>query len=159
MLYVFVEEENAWDLLKKAVRRVWGLTELPAVERLPGGKPVFARRPELCFSLSHSGPLSLCALSDRTVGADIEQLRPRSPGLPAYVFRGEDHRRYQALGGDQDAFYTLWTEKESVVKYTGEGLRALRRAQVPAGCVLTRLSGPGWRGAVCGHGPAALWGQ
>ena len=39
-----------------------GVQQMPAVERAPGGKPYFPDRPELCFSLSHSGPWALCAL-------------------------------------------------------------------------------------------------
>ncbi len=151
MLRVFVTEGNAYALLGEAARQVWGWETLPEIARLPGGKPFFPAHPAFHFSLSHSGTLALCALADRPVGADIEVIRPRSAGLPAYAFRGAEYDRFLALGGDWDAFYTLWTEKESILKYTGEGLKALRRAALPAGCVLTGLSGAGWRGAVCGH--------
>lgn len=151
MLYVFVEEGDAHALLERAVERAWGWKALPEVARLPGGKPFFPDCPDRHFNLSHSGPLALCALADRPVGADIEVIRPRSAGLPAYVCKGEEYERYLALGGDWRAFYTLWTEKESILKYTGEGLQALRRAALPAGCVLTNLSGEGWQGAVCGQ--------
>lgn len=151
MLRVFVGEGDAWELLRGAVKQVWGMDELPSVVRLPNGKPVFAQYPKLHFSLSHSGRMALCALSDRTVGADIEMIRPRREGLPNYVFRGAEYQRYTQLGGDWPAFYTIWTEKESIVKYTGEGLKAIKRTFVPAGCEITCLSGQGWKGAVCGH--------
>lgn len=151
MLRVFVGEGDAYALLAGAVRQVWGMDALPEISRLPGGKPVFPGCPHMHFSLSHSGPLSLVALADRPVGADIEVIRPRSAGLPAYVYKGAEYDRFLALGGDWPAFYTLWTETESVLKYTGEGLKALRRAALPEECVLTNLSGAGWRGAVCGH--------
>ena len=58
-----------------------GLEQMPAVERAPGGKPYFPDRPELCFSLSHSGPWALCALGDGPVGADVETVRPRREAL------------------------------------------------------------------------------
>ncbi|MGN0968993.1 MAG: 4'-phosphopantetheinyl transferase family protein [Oscillospiraceae bacterium] len=151
MLRVFVGEGDARELLARAVRQTWGLDALPEIARLPGGKPVFPNYPDLHFNLSHSGTLALCALSDRPVGADLEVIRPRSAKLPAYVYKGAEYDRFLALGGDWNAFYTLWTEKESILKYTGEGLKALRRAALPAGCVLTGLSGSGWKGAVCGH--------
>ena len=156
MLQVFVGEGDARELLTRAVQKVWGLDTLPEVTRLPGGKPVFANHPNFHFNLSHSGTLALCALSDCPVGADIEVIRPRSTKLPAYVFKGAEYDRFLALGGDWDAFYTLWTEKESILKYTGEGLKALWRAALPVGCVLTNLSGEGWRGAVCGHERTAI---
>ena len=134
MLRVFVGEADAYALLAEAALQVWGMAALPGIARLPGGKPVFPDHPDQHFSLSHSGGLALVALSDRPVGADIEVIRPRSPGLPAYVCRGAEYDRFLALGGDWPAFYTLWTEKESLLKYTGEGLKALRRSALPAGC-------------------------
>ena len=149
MLHIFVEEGDAWALLARAVRQVWGMEELPETVRLPGGKPVFAQFPDCHFSLSHSGALALCALSDNPVGADIERVRPRRSKLPAYALQGVEYERYLALGGDWPAFYVLWTEKESILKYTGEGLKAFRRCALPPECALTHLSGAGWRGAVC----------
>ncbi len=151
MLRVFIGEDNAWELLRRAARQVWGMETLPEIVRLPDGKPVFADFPHCYFNISHSGSMSLCALSDKPVGADIEMIRPHRDGLPAYVFKGADYDRYLSLGGDWPAFCVLWTEKESILKYTGEGLKALKRSQVPAGCVITHFSGEGWKGAVCGH--------
>lgn len=156
MLRVFIEEGNTWDLLKRAAGQVWGFAELPEISCQPGGKPFFVSHPECHFSLSHSGELALCALSDKPVGADLELIRPRRAGFPAYVFRGAAYERYLALGGDWGAFYALWTELESIVKYTGEGLRAWRRAEVPAECVISPLSGDGWRGAVCAQEPLTV---
>lgn len=156
MLCVFVKQGDAYALLESAVRLVWGWDALPELSRLDNGKPVFSRYPDHCFNLSHSGGMALCALSDRPVGVDIEIVRPRSTEFPAYVFKGEEYERYMALGGDWEAFYALWTEKESILKYTGEGLRAWRRAELPTGCVMTSLAGESWRGAVCGHETALM---
>lgn len=150
MLQVFVDEGDAYALLERAIRQTWGLERLPEIARLPGGKPFFPGHPDRHFNLSHSGSLALCALADRPVGADIEVIRPRREGLSAYVFKEKEYDRFLALGGDWDAFYTLWTEKESILKYTGEGLKALRSSVLPPECVITNLSGAGWRGAVCG---------
>lgn len=157
MLRVFVGKGDARELLAHAAGQVWGFAELPEISCLPGGKPVFAAHPDCHFSLSHSGALALCALSDRPVGADLELIRPRRAEFPAYVFRGAAYERYLALGGDWSAFYALWTELESIVKYTGEGLRAWRRAEAPAECVISPLSGEGWRGAVCAHEPVLTY--
>lgn len=151
MLRIFVGEMDAYELLTRAVKMVWGMNALPAVERTEGGKPFFRDYPHLHFSLSHSGALVLCALSDAPVGADLEMIRPRKEKLPAYTFRGADYERYLALGGDWNAFYTLWTEVESIIKYTGEGLKAYRRAVLPKGCVISNLSGEDWRAALCAH--------
>ena len=149
MLRVFAAKMDAYELLSRAVKLVWGMDALPEIAHAQGGKPYFKDCPERHFNLSHSGQFALCALSDTPVGADIEVVRPRKEGLPGYTFKDADYERYLALGGDWDAFYTLWTEVESIIKYTGEGLKAYRRAELPAGCVLTNLSGDGWKGAVC----------
>ena len=151
MLRVFLSQGNAYELLSWAVSQVWGMDSLPDIIRTEGGKPYFKDCPDRHFNLSHSGDLAMCALSDAPVGVDIEVIRPRKEGLPWYTFKGEDYERYLALGGDWEAFYTLWTEVESVIKYTGEGLKAYRRARLPEGCVISHLSGDGWKAAVCGH--------
>lgn len=156
MLRVFIGTGDAYALLKDVVGQVWGWDALPEISRLSDGKPVFTDHPDCHFNLSHSGEMAFCALSDRPVGADIEIVCPRKSEFPAYVFKGKEYDRYLSLGGDWNAFYTLWTEKESIIKYTGEGLKAWRRAQLPEGCVMTNLSGEGWRGAVCGHEPAKI---
>lgn len=153
MLRIFWAEGDAHALLERSARLTWGWERLPPLERLPGGKPAFVGLPGRQFNLSHSGGLALCALSDGPVGADLELIRPRHAHLPARLFQGGDWERYQSLGGDWPAFYTLWTEVESIIKYTGQGLRSWRQAAVPAGCTLTNLSGPGWRGAVCAGEP------
>ena len=155
MLHVFQGEGNALELLTYAVRQVWGFEKLPEISRLPDGKPFFMRYPDCHFNLSHSGEIVLCALSDQPVGVDVECICPRREGFPEYVFKGSDYERYQALGGDWAAFYTLWTEVESIIKYTGEGLKAWRRARTPEDCVITNLIGDGWRGAVCAHETAS----
>lgn len=151
MLQVFLSKGDAYELLARTVKRVWGMESLPEIARAEGGKPYFKDHPEWHFNLSHSGEFALCALSDAPVGVDIEVIRPRKEGLPAYSFKGENYERYLALGGDWEAFYTLWTEVESIIKYTGEGLRAYRRAELPDGCMITNLSGDGWKGAICAH--------
>ena len=153
MLRVFLSQGDAYDLLARAAKAVWGMESLPEILRAGGGKPYFKEYPERHFNLSHSGEYALCALSDAPVGADLEVVRPRKENLPAYTFKGENYERYLALGGGWDAFYTLWTEVESIIKYTGEGLKAYRRAQLPEGCVISNLSGDGWKGAVCGREP------
>ena len=157
MLKIFAAEGDAYALLARAVKAVWGMETLPEITRLPGGKPMFFELPDRHFSLSHSGGLAFCALSDSPVGADIEVIRPRRETLPAYALKGERYKRYLSLGGDWPAFYALWTEIESIVKYTGDGLSAWQRAQAPEGCVISHLTGPGWAAGVCGHEEAGDW--
>ena len=151
---------GAYELLADLARRVWQLDPLPPLERLPGGKPCLPAMPGRQFNVSHSGDLSLCALSVRPVGADIERIRPRREKLPAYVCSAAELEWYARRGSRWEDFYILWTMKEARVKCTGEGLRIRPRdIAVPLpegepvlerdGFRYTLLAGEGWRGAVC----------
>lgn len=151
---------EAWDLLRRALGEAFGLEELPAVERLARGKPWFPGRPDLRFNLSHSGPFSLCAVGEGEVGVDIEVVRPRSPGLARRALSDGEYRWYEARGGRLEDFYTLWTRKESLAKYTGEGIADVRHIVPPlpgeepsGGPALRSWAGEGWRAALCGEGP------
>lgn len=153
-----IGEGDAYALLAALLPA--GEERLPPMERKAGGKPWFPGRPHLHFSVSHSGGLALCALSDREVGADVELVRPRRERLPAYALSEAELAWYQAHGGGWEWFYTLWTLKEARVKCTGQGLkRPPREISVPLlepgetgdweGFRFTALGGEAWRGAVC----------
>lgn len=106
---------------------------LPAMARTRQGKPYFPGRPDLHFSLSHSRGLSLCALSDVPVGADIEFVRPRRAQFPRYTLSDREYAWYESRGRSWDDFYRLWTMKEARVKCTGEGIfhRPARQVSIP----------------------------
>ncbi len=133
--------------------------DLPPMERGEHGKPFFPGRKEK-FSVSRSGGLALCAVSEREVGCDIERVRPRSVGLPRYALGEEEYRWYRDRGSRWEDFYTLWTLKEARAKCTGRGLvPPVRDIAVPLlspgeravldGFAFTALGGEDWRGAVC----------
>lgn len=74
------------------------------------------------FSLSHSGRLAFCALSDREIGADIQQIRPYNSRL-ALRFLTAGEREYIESCQDMDrAFTYVWAIKESYIKAVGLGL-------------------------------------
>ena len=101
-------------LLRRAAALAWGWRALPELARSGRGKPYFRHWPEKWFSLSHSGGLTLCALSDDgPVGVDVEVERPRRPGLMAYALSPAEQA---ACRGDWGEFYRLWTLKESWCK-------------------------------------------
>lgn len=137
----------AWPLLAWAVRDCWGWRTLPPVERSPRGKPFFPGEVGRWFSLSHSGGIALCALSeDGPVGVDVELVRPRRAGLPAYVLSPAELARFD--GGWED-FYRLWTLKESWCKREDAPLFPPREVPVPPPCPHRSYAGEGWRAAVC----------
>ncbi|MPM91165.1 hypothetical protein SDC9_138292 [bioreactor metagenome] len=138
-------------LLAQALADSFGLSRIPPVVRGKRGKPWFPDFPDVHFNLSHSGPLTLCAVADRPVGADIEEVRLRHEGLPAYTLNEEEYEIYCREKGGWDAFYTLWTRKEAWCKQTGEGLLLPpSRMVIPEGTLLRSYEGALWRAAVCG---------
>lgn len=92
---------------------------LPKITRLLGGRPVFANKPGLHFSISHSRTHVLVALSKEPVGADT---------LDHRAVRAETEARLATP--DELASFTiheLWALRESFFKLTGEGdLRTMR---------------------------------
>lgn len=136
-------------LLSWAVAREYGLTALPPLARTERGKPYFPQHPHLHFSLSHSGPYLLCALSGRPVGVDIEVVRPRGSALPRYALTAAEYARYEAQGGGWPLFYAFWTRKEAWCKFTGQGLRAQWGRDIPKGLFLKTYAGEGWQASLC----------
>ena len=154
------EKMEAYALLALMVE-AGGVEPPPEIARTEQGKPYFPDCPNLHFSLSHSGGLSLCALNHRPVGADLEMVRSRKEGLPAYTLSQRELDWFRGRGESWADFYTLWTLKEARVKCTGEGIfhRPVREVSVPLlgpgesveweGFTFTALAGEGWRGAIC----------
>lgn len=85
------------------------------------GKPV-CRTGSLHFNLSRSGTLLAFYFGAFEGGVDIEARRSAAPfaELAAQHF----HPQEQALATDDDAFFTLWTRKEALLKAHGCGLLA-----------------------------------
>ena len=157
-------------LLARALEAVSGLTELPPIDRLPGGKPWFPAYPAICFNVSHSGPLALCGVGAAPIGVDVERVCPRGAGLPRYALSEAEFQWLQARGGGWGDFYTLWTLKEARVKQEGTGLRRPPRTiAVPLlapgeagerdGLHFRAYGGADWRAAACVRPPEPLPGR
>ncbi len=139
-------------LLARSLALGFGLSRIPSVQKGEKGKPWFPDLPDVHFNLSHSGALTLCAVADRPVGADIEEIRPRHRSLPRYTLNGEEYELFLREKGGWDVFYTLWTRKEAWCKQTGEGLLLPpSRMVIPAGTLLRGYKGESWCAAVCGE--------
>lgn len=83
------------------------------------GKPEAVNSP-LHFNLSHSGDFVLCATSADEIGADIEAMRPVSQKLISRVCTEEEK---ELVSNDARLFLQVWTAKEALAKFYGEGLR------------------------------------
>ena len=103
------------------LRRFCGVTGDAQLDYGENGKPRL-KDPGLHFNLSHSGDYVLLATSDNEVGADIEKISPKNwDGVAKRCFQPEERRWLLQEGGDE-AFFYLWTAKESVAKALGLGL-------------------------------------
>ena len=110
------------DFLAKVVEDHVGLVSLPPLLRMPLGKPYLAGHKGVDLSYSHCGAVLFAAAGAESVGADVEQIRPRLAGLPGRCC-SERELEWFALRREQWAdFYTLWTLKEARAKCTGEGM-------------------------------------
>jgi 4'-phosphopantetheinyl transferase len=98
------------------------------------GKPALADD-GIEINASHSGDLVALAFARGvSVGVDVERLRPMrdAAALARRFFSPEEVERVESADNVEDAFFTIWTAKESVVKALGKGLGAdLRSFTVP----------------------------
>lgn len=99
----------------------------------PSGKPYLPGGP--CFNLSHGGHYAVLAVDGAPLGADIEPLGRFDRRVAGRCFTPAELR----WAGDRDeALYTLWTLKESVLKAHGSGLSF---AALRGFCVMPELTG------------------
>jgi 4'-phosphopantetheinyl transferase len=104
----------------------------------PRGKPFLTSIFDysgICFNLSHSQGLGLCAVSyQRQIGIDIEHIRPVSDldSLAKRFYLPSEYLMVRSQGDDQksDIFFRYWTCKEAYLKATGEGLAQLEQVGV-----------------------------
>jgi 4'-phosphopantetheinyl transferase len=94
-----------------------------------GGKPVVSNDgvgASMHFNLSHCGELALCAIADREVGVDVEQLRHHHDieRVAQHFFSRKEVKTLEMLSGTDCIrfFFRTWVRKEAFVKATGEGL-------------------------------------
>ena len=96
---------------------------MPPIAIAPGGKPYFTEG-GLHFSVSHSKGHVFCALSDRQIGLDAEELdRAVKPGLAEKILSPGEYAQYLAAEDKNTALLTFWVLKEAAAKCSGRGLR------------------------------------
>lgn len=109
--------------MQEALKR-FGITDNRNIKKDKNGKP-FAEKEGVFLSLSHTGKMTLCAVSNERIGADAEKVRPvKSKEKILARFIGEKKDKIS----DRD-FLKKWTQFESRVKFFGESIFLCPRAR------------------------------
>ena len=117
--------ELAEYCLIEAVLRVDPKTELPlGIRAADLGKPAFTKCP-LEFSLSHAGDFAEATISDAKVGTDIERRRAVNDSLARRICTPHEWETIWQQDPSEETLIRLFSAKESIVKMSGEGIRAL----------------------------------
>ena len=92
------------------------------------------------FSVSHSGDVVACAVSDREVGLDVERIRPVPTRLG---------RKLEGQWQTESGFWQLWTRREAAIKCRG-GVWGQWRREATENFVFTHPAAPeGYVATVC----------
>lgn len=109
-------------LLAELYRRETG-AEPPEIRITEAGKPYFVDSPWQ-FSISHTHRRVFCALSQRNVGIDAEELdRNINLKLADKVLSESETAQFEKAQDKRRALLTFWVLKEAAVKLAGTGLR------------------------------------
>lgn len=108
-------------LLLKYVLEQYGIGQ-DRIRISENGKP---EADGICFNLSHSGSLVICAVGTQRLGCDAERIDPSRLNVAAHFFSENENLYLQQFEGMQQAqsFCRIWTMRESYIKMTGEGMR------------------------------------
>jgi 4'-phosphopantetheinyl transferase len=127
--YRFDDDRRRSIVARAATRRLLGRyldadpRELAIVEE-EHGKPVLPNR-QMEFNASHSGNLVALAFATETaVGIDVECRRRLHDvvALAQRYFSEEELTIVRSSSDPADAFFAIWTAKESIVKASGKGI-------------------------------------
>ena len=108
-------------LMRTCLAKNLGLSmEEIKIQVSPNGKPYLDENP-VFFSISHSYPLVVCAISETPVGVDIEKIRPISGNPQRFCTEQECEYLNNAKNKDEynERLITLWTKKEALFKLFG----------------------------------------
>lgn len=102
-------------LAKFAIKNTFGI---PIKEQLfavgQHGKPFLKNTNNVYFSISHSGTMAVCAVSDCMVGVDVQKITKFSKKTADFIGLPSDCKT--------DEFFKAWTQVEAASKRIGEPL-------------------------------------
>ncbi len=113
--------EEGRALLAELYRQYKG-SDLPPILTTPLGKPYFADGHY--FSITHTENHVFCALSEKSIGIDAEELdRAVNLRLAEKILSPAEKIRYDACPDKRMALLKLWVLKEADGQRTGKGIQ------------------------------------
>ena len=110
------------NLLAQLHRQYTG-REMPPIAVTKLGKPYFTEG-DLHFSITHTDHHAFCALSDRPIGIDAEELaRKIDPRLAEKLLSPAEKTRYSEASDQNRALLAFWVLKEAQGKLVGTGMQ------------------------------------
>ncbi|MBP1764512.1 MAG: 4-phosphopantetheinyl transferase family protein [Firmicutes bacterium] len=112
----------AYLLLAYGIKKEYGIFEELLFEYRENEKPYLKKYPDIFFNISHCKYGVVCAISSEEVGIDMEAVGDYDEEVAKYIC---NEREYNSLVNSKNQavdFCKLWTVKESVLKFTGEGI-------------------------------------
>lgn len=123
------EHQTGLNLLRYGLKEAYHLSfsqENLAEELGKGehGKPYLKRFPQICFNISHSNGIAVCAISQSGVGIDVERIGAFRATVARRVLTEKEIEFLETLAEHErgEMFYRFWTLKESYLKLDGSGL-------------------------------------
>lgn len=87
------------------------------------GKPYLHDYPGIHFNISHSGEYVVCAVGEIPIGIDIQICRPvKVRRLLERTMNIREQEYIRSMDNPDMAFAVLWAQKESYLKWSGEGI-------------------------------------
>jgi 4'-phosphopantetheinyl transferase len=123
----------------------------------PAGKPYLSGGPGCEFNISHTRNAVAAALSDGPVGVDVEGLRDIDAALAERVFSDNELALFRGAEDRTVCFFDIWTKKEALLKYGGQGLsgdlKACDVTRPPEGAVISTFRCGGYTISACAKTP------
>lgn len=122
----FVDEKDKLLSLAAGIALDKGLKEIGLnekdldIEINEYGKPYFKDQTNIKFNLSHSIDTSICVISSKEVGCDIEKIRKYNAKIVNKCFSNEEQGFIKKALNKNEAFTRIWTLKESFLKAIGK---------------------------------------
>lgn len=112
----------AYCLLCSGLKQLYGIEDKAEFSYNMYGKPYLKNYPEIFFSISHTDSLVICAISDTEIGADCEKISRYDEGVAEMICTQKEYIALEKAHCKVEAFFKLWTLKESYIKAVGTGL-------------------------------------